>query len=81
MTNYSQLQLIVAKEVEGMQRHLRMGNLMVHGVKYEFGEDRERVFRESLKAVVEVKCSRVLLDDSWRHIGVEVVCDPIGKRA
>ena len=54
---------------------------MVHGVKYEFGEDRERVFRESLKAVVEVKCSRVLLDDSWRHIGVEVVCDPIGKRA
>ena len=79
MTNYSQLQLIVAKEVEGMQRHLRMGNLMVHGVKYEFGEDRERVFRESLKAVVEVKCSRVLLDDRWRHIGVEVVCDPIGK--
>ena len=50
-------------------------------MKYEFGEDRERVFRESLKAVVEVKCSRVLLDDRWRHIGVEVVCDPIGKRA
>ena len=57
-----------------------MGNLMVHGVKYEYGEDRERVFRDSLKAVVEVKCARVLLDDRWRHIGVEIVCDPFGRR-
>ena len=53
---------------------------MVHGVKYEYGEDRERVFRDSLKAVVEVKCARVLLDDRWRHIGVEIVCDPFGRR-